>query len=312
MGAEAAKSLVIGYGSIGKRHESVLRDMGYRTAVLSRHAGELHCPSFRDLGDAMDSFAPEYVVIANRTSEHLASLRALEDGGFAGTCLVEKPLFERVHPFEEPTAIDVWVGYVLRFHPLLRRAQELLAGKRLLSIDSYVGQYLPDWRPGTDYRKSYSASIGGGGGVIRDLSHELDYIASLAGPWTRVAALGGHFSTLEIETDDAFGLLFESERCPMILCQMNYLDRSVRRDLTVQYEGGTVHVDFVSQRIEHNGVPESLQVERDESFRAMHAAILGGDAHGACSFSEAQDTLDLIEAAEKASKEGVWVCRPAR
>ena len=32
------KSLIIGYGSIGRRHETVLKQLGSETAIVSRHA----------------------------------------------------------------------------------------------------------------------------------------------------------------------------------------------------------------------------------------------------------------------------------
>ncbi|MBN2703866.1 MAG: Gfo/Idh/MocA family oxidoreductase [Pontiellaceae bacterium] len=306
------KSLVIGYGSIGARHEAVLREMGAQTAVVSRHAVDLACPFFSSVEEALAKFEPQYVVVANRTSEHLATLRELKQHGFTGICLVEKPLFNVSVPRDIVYGFKIMVGYVLRFHPLLRKANGLLEGKRIISIHAYVGQYLPDWRPGTDYQQCYSAKKSQGGGVLRDLSHELDYIGMLAGCWKRVSALGGHFSGLEIETDDVFGLLMETERCPVALCQMNYLDRNVRRDCTIQYEGGTLFLDFVGNRLVHNGDGDAVSLERNEMFAAMHAAAWSPEAGSLCSLEEGIETVELIDAAEIAAKEGCWICRTSR
>ena len=303
---------MIGYGSIGRRHEEVLRGMGAETAVVSRHAKGLSCPCFLTVEEAVREFCPQYIVVANCTSEHLEALGAIDDAGFRGTCLVEKPLAENSIPADTRYSFGVRVGYVMRFHPLIQQALGMLNGKRLLSIDAYVGQYLPDWRPGTDYRKCYSASRAQGGGALRDLSHELDYVALLAGAWTRVSALGGHVSGLEIETDDIFGLLMQTQRCPVVLCQMNYLDRNVRRDCTIQYEGGTLYLDFVRSQLVHNGTVQTFALERNEMFEAMHSAAWAPDPQGLCSFEEAVQTLELIEASEKSSREGSWVCRRSR
>jgi len=302
------KSLVVGYGSIGRRHEEVLRKMGAETAVISRHAKDICGPCYSTLQDGMSRFNPRYVVVANRTSEHLETLNELERLGFNGTCLVEKPLADVV-PSIFSHSFTIGVGYVLRFHPLIQKAKELLAGKRLLSVDAYAGQYLPDWRPGTDYRQCYSAIREQGGGVLRDLSHELDYIALLAGVWRRVSALGGHLSELEIDTEDVCGLLMEMQHCPAVLCQINYLDRNIRRDCTIQYEGGTLHFDLIANRLVHNGVVQNVELERNDLFEAMHTAALTPGAPNLCSFAEAVQTMELIQAAEKAMEKGCWVCR---
>ncbi len=310
--AGTKRSLVVGYGSIGRRHVDVLCGMGAETAVVSRHAHNTSCPCFHTIQEALDGFRPHYIVVANRTSEHLETLDQIENGGFRGTCLVEKPLSDKVVSKECGYDFEIRVGYVMRFHPLIQQAADILTGKRLLSMDVYVGQYLPDWRPDTDYRQCYSASKAQGGGALRDLSHELDYIALLTGAWKRVSALGGHLSGLEIETDDVYGLLMKTQDCPVVLCQLNYLDRNTRRDCTIHYEGGTLYLDFIGNRLTHNSIVQKTELERNAMFEAMHAAAWLPDVPGLCSFEEAVQTLQLIEAAEKASKEGCWVCRTSR
>lgn len=308
----APRSLVVGYGSIGARHEAVLRGLGAPTAVVSRHEGEWPCRRFRDVAAALAEFKPEYVVVANRTSEHVGIMRELEDGGFRGFCLVEKPLAVRRADLPSAFGFKSGVGYVLRFHPLLAAAAEILAGKRLLSICAYAGQHLPDWRPGSDYRQCYSAHAEQGGGVLRDLSHELDYIVYLAGDWRRVAAIGGHLSRLEIDSDDAYLLLLETQRCPAVGCQVNYLDRNLRRDCTIQYEGGTLHLDFIAQRLVHNGNVQSFPVERNAMVAAMHQTAWAGGGSPLCTYDEACRVMELIDAAQEAAQTGKWICRPNR
>jgi len=303
------KCLVVGYGSIGRRHEEVLSALGAETAVVSGYAAEIARPCYSTLGEGIGRFNPRYVVVANRTSEHMETLTQLEKSGFRGLCLVEKPLARHVPPDDVSFSFTLRVGYVLRFHPLIRKAKELLTGKRLLSIDVYAGQYLPDWRPETDYRRCYSAIREQGGGVLRDLSHELDYISLLAGGWRRVAALGGHVSGLEINTEDVCGLLMEMQHCPTVLCQLNYLDRNIRRDCTVQYDGGTLHFDLITNRLIHNGIVHEEVSERNDLFKAMHTAAMMPGLSGLCSFEEAVQIMNLIQSAETAMDKGCWVCK---
>jgi predicted dehydrogenase len=97
------------------------------------------------------------------------------------------------------------VGYNLRFHPPLQiLKQSIVDGKigKLIGIRAEVGQYLPEWRPGTDYRSSVSAKGELGGGVVFELSHELDYALWLAGDVTSVTAQADRLSDLEINVED--------------------------------------------------------------------------------------------------------------
>ena len=312
MNNKTVKALVIGYGSIGQRHEAVLRQMGNRTAVVSKHASALPCPVYSTVREAIDLFNPAYIVVSNRTSEHMDTLQQIQATGFDGTCLVEKPLSEKFVDSSIPYGFKISVGYVLRFHPFIQQAIKILRDKKLISIQSYVGQYLPDWRPDTDYRQCYSASKKHGGGVIRDLSHELDYILLLAGAWERVSALGGHFSELKIETDDVYGLLMKTENCPIVLCQMNYLDRNERRDCSIQYEGGSLYIDFIGMHFMLNGTVQKDVIKRNDSIASMHTAALTSNHELLCSIKEAALTLQLIEAAEESSSERRWVWRKSQ
>ena len=91
----------------------------------------------------------------------------------------------------------IYVGYNLRFHPLLKYLKKYLSqsNDKLLSVNIYAGSYLPDWRKNTNYVKSYSASKRKGGGVELDLSHEIDYAS-----W-----LFGKFNILEIINSKIIG-----------------------------------------------------------------------------------------------------------
>ena len=74
MKAETETVLVSGFGSIGKRHVRILREMGHKVHVFSRRklSEEEH---FQDIETSLQEVQPEYVVIANETSEHHPALK---------------------------------------------------------------------------------------------------------------------------------------------------------------------------------------------------------------------------------------------
>jgi predicted dehydrogenase len=303
------RALVIGYGSIGARHARLLNELGCATAVLSRR--QIDFPvAYSGLASALAGHRPEYVVVAGPTSQHHDTLTELAVAGFGGSVLVEKPLFAHCQALPASAFGCLAVAYNLRFHPVLQRLRDLLAGETVLSVQAYVGQYLPDWRPGTDYRQSYSASAAQGGGALRDLSHEFDYIAWLFGEWSAVTALGGHVSSLEIDSDDLFVLLMQTRRCPVVTVQVSYLDRVARRRLVVNTESHTIEADLLGGTLVVDGVSEAFSVERDHTYREMHRAMLSNDAEGiVCTGEEGMETLQLVAAAERANRRKEWVMR---
>jgi predicted dehydrogenase len=302
------KSLVVGYGSIGKRHARLLSDMGHEVAVASRQS---ECPFrlFPALEVAISEFHPDYVVLANRTSNHYGSLCALAEMDFRGIVLVEKPLFDSPRDIPANRFLRAGVGYNLRFHPAITDLRTMLQDQPAIMANAYVGQYLPDWRPETDYRLTSSAHRQAGGGVLRDLSHELDYLNWLLGPWTRVAALGGRHSSLDIDTDDAFALIVAAERCPMITLGLNYLDRPGRRTCSVQTGKGTAFADLRNGTIEISGDVRHYSIERDATYNGEHRAMLEDTDDIVCSLEEGLETVELIAAAERAAAENIWVTR---
>ena len=189
--------LIIGYGSIGVRHASILSRLGHSVHVVSKRDTE-GFPCYLSIKDAFQNTNFDYVVISNETCNHYNSFMELNGLGYSGKLLIEKPVFSAPRSLPQLGFGKVFVGYNLRFHPVIQKLREFLNHRIIYSIHAYVGRYLPDWRPGTNYTKCYSAFRDQGGGVLRELSHELDYINWMTGGWKMVAAKGGEFSNLQI------------------------------------------------------------------------------------------------------------------
>lgn len=302
------RALVIGFGSIGKRHAEALARAGFKTAIVSRRPqpGENR---FAGVKEALEDSTPDLAVICNETSLHRASLGELETAGYQGPVLVEKPLWQpHDDPFSAP-GIRVGVAYVLRFHPVLMKLKSLMAGRRAFSAEIRCASYLPDWRPGADYRQTESAKLASGGGVLRDLSHELDYAAWLFGGFTRVAALGGRFSGLEIETDDSFSILAEAQNCGSVSISINYLGRPTSRSVIVNIEEGTYQADLIACAIRLNGevIFEAPPFDRDAAFAMQHAEAMMKNPPHLAGLQEGLKVIRYIEAIETASLEQKWV-----
>ena len=302
------KALVVGHGSIGSRHARILGELGCQVAVVTSRDAAVE-PRFESIATAVREFMPDYTVIATETSRHTQGMAELANCGFRGMLLVEKPLSHTSCDMPPTFFRSCFVAYNLRFHPLFQRLRELLAPENIISVQAYVGQYLPLWRPGRDYRGVYSADKEAGGGVLRDLSHELDLLNWLLGGWQKLTALGGHFSGLEINSDDVFSILMTTKRCPAVTVQMNYLDRIGQRRITVNTDNLTIEADLISRRLLINDRCEEFKADRDHSYREMHCALLKGDQQNVCTFTEGLTVVNMIAAAEQAIKRGRWVAK---
>lgn len=300
------RALVVGQGSIGSRHARLLSQLDCEVSVVSRRAN-LPFQTHATLTAAMTAEQPDYIVIANPTSEHRQTLQVIAETGFDGKVLVEKPLFDIPTNIPENRFRAAYVAYNLRFHPVMQAIQTCLQGERPISVQFYAGQYLPTWRPGTDYTQSYSARRVAGGGVLRDLSHELDCLTWLFGDCKRVAAIGGHFSHLSIDSDDAFSVLAETERCSMVTLQVNYLDRVRKREIVINTDRHTLHADLVAARLVVDTDTQEFSVAPDDTYLAQHRAVIADDDRYLCTLEQGMGIVELVGAIERAAKSGSWI-----
>jgi predicted dehydrogenase len=295
-------AVVVGLGSIGRRHARVLKELGHALTTVSRRGDGDHS----SIAGAIAAARPDYAVIATETAQHAESLRQLAEAGFRGTVLVEKPLFAHPAPAPEYPFARLVVGYNLRFHPIMAAFAERLDGRSAITVSAYVGQDLRDWRPGRDHRTTASATQQAGGGVLRDLSHELDYLLWLFGPWQRVAALGGASGARQVDVDDHLDLLLQMTRSQTVHVHMDYLDRSGIRRIRVNLPEETIEADIFGGRLTVNGKAHEYPSARDESYKSMHLAAIEGRGP-ICTFAEGLAVMELIGASERALDSRMWV-----
>jgi predicted dehydrogenase len=303
------RSLVIGYGSIGQRHARVLESLGHEVAIVSRRGIGDGRIVYRDLPEQhVHEFG--YAVVANETACHADSIEDLARTGFRGGVLVEKPLFAEPMALPQHKFEKAGVGYNLRFHPAIKALRLAIAGRALQMAHLYVGQWLGDWRKGRDAKATYSGSRMQGGGVLRDLSHELDLVTWLFGDWKRVAALGGRLGSVTLDSDDGWSILLECERCPVVAVHLNYFDRPARRSIAVQTDGTTFCADLIVNSLDTNGSVEAFVVERDTTYRDMHLAMLA-HAENVCTFDEGERIVEMVKAVELAGSRRSWISAAA-
>jgi predicted dehydrogenase len=257
MNLRTETALIIGCGSIGRRHVANLRSLGLaRIAAFDEDRGRLEA-AVKDFGveacrNLEEGFGrqPWVTAVCTPPAFHVQCARPALDAG--SHLFVEKPLAASLEGVGDLIALAarqgrvLCVGYNLRFHPGLRRVKEKLdRGEigRLLCARAEYGQYLPDWRPGRDYRETYTARASLGGGIVLDGSHEIDYLRWLCGEVKAVFCSAGKFSDLEADVEDTAEITFRMEKRLMAQVHLDCVQRGYSRTLKLIGEKGTLTWD---------------------------------------------------------------------
>ena len=166
---------------------------------------------------------------------------------------IEKPLTHRPEGIAELAGLlkrhncVSLVGCNMRFHPGPAQVKRFIEEGRLgkvLFARIHAGSYLPEWRPGTDYRQNYAAKAETGGGCMLDCIHEIDLARWYLGEVEEVMACAAHLSRLEIDTEDYAFLLLRHENGAVSEVHLDYLQRSYERGCQIAGEQGTLGVGF--------------------------------------------------------------------
>jgi predicted dehydrogenase len=273
------KFLIVGFGSIGRRHLDNLRTLDPDGEVTIWHTRSRHEVGLAGVAREVFCFEdaispkPDLAIIANPASAHITLAQKLARAGI--DLFIEKPVSSTIdgiaelQQIQKSTGTLIMVGYNLRFHtPLAILKQCLTKGRigRLLSIRAEVGQYLPDWRPGTDYRKSVSANKELGGGAVLELSHEIDYTRWLAGEITSVMSMTEHVSDLEIAAEDSAEIIVRFSSGILGSIHLDMVQRSPARSCKLIGTSGTAVWD---------GMSDSVQVFTSETCQWNEANLSG-------------------------------------
>ena len=253
------KILIVGRGSVGNRHIQNLLRLGCArlSAYRTRREGpeptaiDSGIRSYYDLEEALCQ-KPDVVFVTNPTAFHVpVALAAAEHDC---NLFIEKPISHTLEGCEKVLALVkqrelvATVGYNLRFHPILNTVREIIVGEqvgKILSVRAWIGQYLPDWHHGEDYRTGYMARPELGGGVILTLSHELDYLFWLFGEVAGVTAVSARPQWLAMSTESLAEITLEFQNGVVGQVHLDCLRRTPARGCEIVGTEGTIQVDLL-------------------------------------------------------------------
>ena len=290
-------ALIIGFGSIGKQQYKVLKKLKIfkKIYIYSKHNKKSNFISgFSKITDTN----PDLIVICSETSQHFKMLKFIEKKFKNKIILVEKPLFSKFKNLKIKNN-KVFVGYNLRYDPLLQYTKKILEKKnKIISSNITCNSYLPNWR-NRNYWKTYSASKTKGGGVHLDLSHEIDYTNWIFKKLKKKKYFLEKISNLKINSFDYFNWIGKSKISKVINIKLSYFSFKEQRKIEIFRYNEYILVDLLNRVIEFS----NLKHVKIKKFRKINAVqrmqmqikdIMSNRPIYACTFKEALVTLKLI------------------
>ena len=252
------KICFFGMGSIGKKHLKNLvkildnREIKFEIDIIKRKKEiDDEIKGYVSNIYKIDEFIPNFydiVFIVNDTSAHIETLNLMKD--YSDNFFIEKPLSLNLNGInlEDYKSKNIYTACPMRYSSVMDYIKNNIDFTKVYSVRAICSTYLPDWRPGVDYRNNYSAKKELGGGVTLDLIHEWDYLTYLLGFPEQIFNLNRKVSHLEISSDD-LSIYIAEYKDKLVELHLDYFGRIPTRKVEFYLKEGTIVGDFIANSI---------------------------------------------------------------
>ncbi len=301
------KVLLIGYGSIGKRHARNLIELEVELYILTKYPDDLNAIFLKDINEIRNEEF-DYCIIASPTARHLDDLKkCLALPTKPKNILIEKPLESlylrgnEMKNISEAYSLSIFIAYNLRFLDAFNIIDKFVKEQKnqIRIVEVVAGQDLKEWRPFKDYTQSYSAHREQGGGVDLDLSHEIDYTLWLFGNNFKDKIIyRNKISNLKINSPDIFKLILDYNTF-IVDITLDYIRNPKERYIKIICENGkNLYYNFITNTLKIDEKTIIMNGNIEQSYKKMLKTFLGLDKkkeNKLCSIEEGLNILKILE-----------------
>jgi predicted dehydrogenase len=237
-------------------------------------------------------------LICSRTSNHFKDLSAVEKNFKNKAVLVEKPLFEKIKKLKIKNN-NVFVGYNLRFNPILNYIKNYIKNKEVFNIRCTCQSYLPFWRKNIDYKRSNSAKKKYGGGALLELSHEIDYIQWMLNDNLKLKFSSlRKISNLKIDTEDDVSIFGKVKKTDVFI-NLNFHSLQSQRIISVSGKHFVLKGDLINHNVKiiykNKHTIKKFNHKINNSYLSQHFSILKNSYKNLCSYDQGMKLMTLID-----------------
>jgi predicted dehydrogenase len=292
------KVLIIGFGSIGKRHARLLKNFKNISEIyLLTNQNPGNFKIVKKISD-VKKIDPDYILICSRTSEHFKHLYYIEKNLKKKIILVEKPLFNNFKNLKIKRN-KVFVGYNLRYHPVIKFVKKYIKNKKIFSVNVSCNSYLPNWRKNINYAESNSAKKNYGGGALLELSHEIDYVQWIYKKIRKIDyAKVSKISGLKSNADDCVTIIGKIGLADLTI-DLNYFSLHEQRLIIINGNDFCLKANLIENSVEifkknkRNII--KFKVNKDHTYIQQHKLLLNKNYKDSCNYSQGLNLMALIQ-----------------
>lgn len=308
---------VIGLGNIATRHRRNLKLLFPEAKLIAMSAsGRVPKEPVGDSDHIAESINEivqsevQFAIIASPAPFHAQHAIPLIQAGIP--VLIEKPvsvtqadaqaLIDAEAKYQTPVA----VGYCLRYLPSAQKVRQMLQEGvigTLYNAFIEIGQYLPDWRPTKDYRETVSAKAELGGGVLLELSHELDYAQWILGSLIPRHVILRASEELGLEVEDNADLLMTTMKGAVVNIHLDFLQRKAHRKCRFIGSEGCIEWDLIQNEVvlitarDRQVIYSAPEWDKNKMYLEMVTDFIrkiNGQPNQSITLQEAERTVGLI------------------
>lgn len=322
--------LIVGSGSVGKRHARNFAALGCRISCVDPRRDRLD--DLRKETAVVDAYATleaalsshqnfDGIAICSPPNAHVSqSITAIAAGI---PVLLEKPVSpdiesaRRLETAVREFGVPLLLGYTWRWWSPLMRVRELLEKKTLgdlLHVQFHMSAHLADWHPWEPYQDFFMASSALGGGALLDESHWVDLALWLFGMPKSLFGSVEKLSSLEIDSDDNVDVLMVYPNNLRVSLHLDIFGRPHEKFIRFIGEKGSMvwtvepnQIVFGAQMAGWEQT-EKFTCERNDMFNDVakeFLALLDGDKRElTCSLADGLRVLEIVSAVRESSVTG--------
>ena len=266
--------LFFGLGSIGQRHLRNLKKLLGNKVKFFAYRKTRHVPLLNNNGDkikgtiekkykvslinnlkSLKKYNIDLVFITNPSSLHLDTVLKLK-GIKKSYIFIEKPIDASLKKrklfinYIKKNKMQIYVGYNIRFHPCYIKLQNLLKEKIFKKINYTIfkcSENIQNNHSYEDYRISYAARKGLGGGVCLTNIHEIDMMLNLFKNTKLITSHKEKISSLKINVEDfsssIFSNIFNGKKLVSLII-LDFFQINKERYIKIVGEDGEIYLDF--------------------------------------------------------------------